>query len=72
MSGVQMNQSVKPSVLRHLIEIFKAVADHCDGGDDALLGVKDAYYDALDDLDVKEFYGRLVDERSEEVFGKYA
>ncbi len=60
------------TVQKHLIEIFKAVADACDGpwGKQETQLIKSAYNEAMQDPDVLEFYSSLVDARHEEVYGK--
>lgn len=58
------------AVKRHLVEIFKAVADACDGSDEVTEDIRNAYNTALEDPEVREFYGQLVEVHHFEVFGE--
>jgi hypothetical protein len=61
---------VNKVVQQALVELFKAVADVSDGAGGRLPKiVRDAYNEAWEKPEVKEFYGQLVDERSAEIFG---
>jgi hypothetical protein len=58
------------NVVNRLVDIFKWVADICDGGDvKDLPGLKKAYEKHMKNPEFAEFYGKLVDEHHKEVFG---
>jgi hypothetical protein len=45
----------------HLTEIFKAVADACDGCEDVTLDIREAYAEALKEPEVVAFYEDLIE-----------
>lgn len=45
-----------------LIEIFKAVADACDGGLCEDEDIREAYADAMKDEGILDLYGKLIEE----------
>lgn len=55
----------------HLIELFKAVADARDGGNELPDDVRDAYDAAFETFEVQKFYGELIEARHNEVFGEH-
>ena len=60
------------NVVNRLVDIFKWVADICDGGGgnpQDLRGLNKAYEKHMKNPEFAEFYGKLVDEHHKEVFG---
>lgn len=53
----------------HLVELFKAVADVVDAGSRCPGIIRKTYEEAMSTKEVQDFYKKLVEERTEEVFG---
>ena len=49
-----------PELEAQLLNIFMAVADACDGGEQVPDGIRAAYAEALESPDVKELYDSLL------------
>ena len=58
------------NVVNRLVDIFKWVADICDGGcgPKELKSLNKAYNNHMRNAEFAEFYGKLVDENHEEDF----
>lgn len=63
---------IKPKVQAALVEIFKCVADACDGSFDKadIDMIRMEYLRQMRKPEVSDFYGNLVDERHAEAFGE--
>lgn len=60
-------------VVRELVELFKLIADICDGAadqDDLEEQIRGEYERLLAIPAIKDFYGELIDQRHAEVYGE--
>ena len=55
------------AVVRELVELFKAVADECDGPGGSIRPIREEYQRLMRIPEVMDFYGKLVDERHAEL-----
>ena len=60
---------VHTKVQHALIEIFQEVADTCDANESVLASLRLTYKKAMKVREVQEFYGNLVEDRYQEVWG---
>lgn len=63
-----MNSLSKELIYKQLIEIFKAVADACDGGQRVTKDIRRAYEEAMTAPEIEALYKQLVDERRKAFF----